>query len=474
MPEGRRAGCPVPPRGDRAPAPGSSRAAAAPSRRRAARSGRRERGAPSAASGSRSKRAAAISRTGTSIEKSGTSASPCWRSRLPSTSSRSVPSRSAAHGAPSVTASTASRLKSPAKTPRRTNIARASAPRRSMLHSTVAWMVRCRSGTSRAEVTRSGSTRSSRESIAAGVRARMRADASSMASGTPSSARQMRATSAAFSAVTSNRGSAARARSRKSRTAGDSRIASTVAWTGSGGTASGSTSKTCSPRTRSLARLVTRNVAPGRSVSSVTTSGAASSTCSKLSSTMRSRRPARAMPSCSESGRSPVSRTPSSRAIAREHVLGVAHVLERHERHPVERRAGVARDLDREAALADAAGADERDEPLRVVAQPGEQRRDLELAPHGLVVGGRDAAGRCRGSPVAVAHRAVDAAAAPARAGAGCVEPFGEQGGEVGGDQLGQFLGGRERRVRHAVVVADPCHELAEPVLAFGRRASRR
>ncbi len=89
----------------------------------------------------------------------------------------------------------------------------------------------------------------------------------------------------------------------------------------------------------------------------------------------------------------------------REHVVGVAHVLERDERHPVERPAGVARDLDREAALADAAGADERDEPLRVVAEPGEQRGDLELAPHRLVVAGRDAAGRCRGLADAVSAR---------------------------------------------------------------------
>ena len=85
---------------------------------------------------------------------------------------------------------------------------------------------------------------------------------------------------------------------------------------GSGGSSSGSTSKTCSPRTRSRTRLVTRKVAPGRSVRSETTSGAASMICSKLSSTMRSRRPARAIPSCSLSGASPVSRTPSSRAIA--------------------------------------------------------------------------------------------------------------------------------------------------------------
>jgi hypothetical protein len=46
----------------------------------------------------------------------------------------------------------ASRLKSPAKTPRRTNNACAAAPSRSMLHSIVARIVRWRSGMSRSEV----------------------------------------------------------------------------------------------------------------------------------------------------------------------------------------------------------------------------------------------------------------------------------------------------------------------------------
>ena len=48
----------------------------------------------------------------------------------------------------------------------------------------------------------------------------MRAAASSIASGTPSSAAQIRATPSAFSAVSSKRGSAARARLTNSRTAG--------------------------------------------------------------------------------------------------------------------------------------------------------------------------------------------------------------------------------------------------------------
>ena len=54
-----------------------------------------------------------------------------------------------------------------------------------------------------------------------------------------------------------------------------------------------------------------------------------------------------------------------------------------------------------------------------------------------------------------------------AAARAGCVESLGEQGCEIGRDQFGQFLGGRERRVRRGVVVTDPGHQLAEPLLAF-------
>ena len=84
-------------------------------------------------------------------------------------------------------------------------------------------------------VTSSGSIRSSRPSIAVGVSARMRAAASSIASGTPSSARQMRATPSMFSSVRSKRGSAARARPRNSRTAGASEIAATEARTGRAG-----------------------------------------------------------------------------------------------------------------------------------------------------------------------------------------------------------------------------------------------
>ena len=166
----------------------------------------------------------------------------------------------------------------------------------------------------------------------------MRAAASSIASGTPSSARQMRATSVGVLGghveprdrrPARGRGTAARpARRDLGRRSPASRVGRQgerldvedllAAHAGAG---------------RDSSRGTSRRAA---SVSSVATSGAASTTCSKLSSTMRSRRPARATPSCSISGRSPVSRTPSSRAIAGSTSRGLAHVLERHERHPVE------------------------------------------------------------------------------------------------------------------------------------------
>ena len=105
-------------------------------------------------------------------------------------------------------------------------------------------------------------------------------------------------------------------------------------------------------------------------------SGAASSTCSKLSSTIRSRRPALATPSCSESGRVARVAHPELPRDRRERRRSGSRTCSRDTNvTPVERRAGVARDLDREAALADPAGADEGDEALRVLAQPGEQRR---------------------------------------------------------------------------------------------------
>ena len=144
----------------------------------------------------------------------------------------------------------------------------------------------------------------------------MRAAASSRARGTPSSVAQMRTTASTFSSVTSNSGDAARARSRNSRTAGDSSAVSTRTAGEGSGSASGCTSKTRSPRSLSSARLVTRKVVFGSSVNSCARRGAASRICSKLSSTSSIRRSPTARARSATASLDPESRTPRASAIA--------------------------------------------------------------------------------------------------------------------------------------------------------------
>jgi len=113
------------------------------------------------------------------------------------------------------------------------------------------------------------------------------AAASSRASGSPSSLQQIAATAAALARVSSKAGEASVARSTKSFAAG--------VWVNSpasgirvgSGTARGETEYSCSPRTLNGARLVTRTQRLGQEPRRSTTSGAASETCSKLSSTRR-------------------------------------------------------------------------------------------------------------------------------------------------------------------------------------------
>ena len=80
---------------------------------------------------------------------------------------------------------------------------------------------RCRAGRSWAPPVRRSSRFSSRPRIACGESSFTRAAASSIASGSPSSRRQIPATAAAFSSVSSKSGLTARARSRKNSTAGE-------------------------------------------------------------------------------------------------------------------------------------------------------------------------------------------------------------------------------------------------------------
>ena len=123
---------------------------------------------------------------------------------------------------------------------------------------------------------------SSRSSSAAGDRKRVCAAASSSASGSPSSRRQISATSRAVLSVSVTARPVASARSRKTCPAGD---AVTAAASERAGRGSGSSGRSRSARMRSAARLVASTTRPGQRASSSATSGAASSTCSRLSRT---------------------------------------------------------------------------------------------------------------------------------------------------------------------------------------------
>ena len=237
-----------------------------------------------------------------------------------------------------VIASTASRLKSPANTPRRTNRARASELSRSMLHSTVAWIVRWRSGMSRAAVTSSGQHpiepsehRRGRERPDAG---RRELDRERHALERPADAGdavgvlvgQVEARVGGASAIEEEPHRGRRRRSHRSTPAA-----------GSGGSPSGSTSKTRSPRTRRRARLVTRNGRVGQVVEQRHDIGGGRD---HLLEAVEHDEVAPAGAGDAELlaerhvGRVAHPELPGDR---REHVRGVAHVLEHHERHPVER-----------------------------------------------------------------------------------------------------------------------------------------
>ena len=111
-----------------------------------------------------------------------------------------------------------------------------------------------------------------------------RAAASSIASGRPSSRRQISATAAALSAVNAKAGDTAWARSANSRTESRSASCSGEISAVEFGKGNGAIGYSRSPPTLSGSRLVTRTVNPGAPFSSSATDGAASTTCSKLSS----------------------------------------------------------------------------------------------------------------------------------------------------------------------------------------------
>ena len=160
------------------------------------------------------------------------------------------------------------------------------------------------------------SSSTSRAANSLGVRCRTLAAASSIASGRPSRRRQMASTAAAFASVRLKSGRAAWARLTKSRTAGDKLARSAVVASAAGGNGRGGTGKACSPETRSNARLVTKHVRCGHRARSSATSGAASTTCSKLSRMSRASLLCKKCAIPSRSDRWPASRTSSACAIA--------------------------------------------------------------------------------------------------------------------------------------------------------------
>ncbi len=158
----------------------------------------------------------------------------------------------------------------------------------------------------------------------AGGKSFTRAAASSIASGSPSSRRQISATVPALSAVTAKVGKTARARSVNNRPASDRSTSWLGTWPSwrpdivplsAGGSESGGTGNSRSPDKRSGARLVTSTVSCGQATSSSPICRAASRTCSQLSSTSSRGRARSVMISRSTSGCSPASRTPTACAM---------------------------------------------------------------------------------------------------------------------------------------------------------------
>ena len=194
---------------------------------------------------------------------------------------------------------------------------------------------------------------------------RRRAAASSSASGALSRAVQIAVMSAVFWSVSSKSGFTARARS----------TSRSVAAAGS----SGPSARLCSPPTRSRIRLVasTETAEARRRPAS---SGAASTTCSTLSSSRSMRRSAeRRDEVLADRSRSVVDDAERPRD-RRGHEAGVEHGREVDEDHAVgERGLDLARRRDRETALADAARTGQRDQPALLDGQHPDDRRELRI-----------------------------------------------------------------------------------------------
>ncbi len=138
----------------------------------------------------------------------------------------------------------------------------------------------------------------------------MRAAASSIASGSPSSAAQIWLTAVRFSPTGENWAPAARARCRNSCTA------SLASGPSACSRPSGGTRSTASPYSRSGIRLVARIRVSGAAASSLVSIGVASSRCSRLSRTSSTGRSSKARMRASSAVPAEEGRRPSDRATA--------------------------------------------------------------------------------------------------------------------------------------------------------------
>jgi hypothetical protein len=236
----------------------------------------------------------------------------CRASASNSSSARSSPSPA--------TPAAASTVQPSVKTAAVSSSDRSPSSSRPTLHSTVARRVRCRSGRSTAPVPRASSEAASRASSAAGSNSRVRAAASSIASGRPSSRRQISATAAALFPVSVKPGRTAWARSTNSATADEAASSpnGTVAGPAGAlsGTGSGGTGYSRSAASPSTVRLVARIVTPRQRASSSASSPAALTTCSRLSRISSHRSPPNHSASACSGDPAPPRLAPTARATA--------------------------------------------------------------------------------------------------------------------------------------------------------------
>jgi hypothetical protein len=175
--------------------------------------------------------------------------------------------------------------------------------------------VLCRAGRSRGPPTRRANLLSSLLRSKSSGRSLIRLAANSIASGSPSNREQIAATISAFSAVRANPESASSALRANSSMAGYATNCSGESNDVGSGKTRGGTSICRSPRTRKRPRLVTSTFNIGHSSSNRATSGAASITCSMLSSTSSAFFPERLATRVSRSESAPLSLKPSTRAV---------------------------------------------------------------------------------------------------------------------------------------------------------------